>query len=50
MTGGTSSGLPLVSVITPAFNRADHLRETIDSVLDQDYPVLTMVLCYFYCT
>ena len=29
---------PLVTIITPAFNRADYLGDVIESVLQQDYP------------
>jgi len=35
MTGGEQ---PLVSVVTPVFNGAAHLRECLDSVLAQTYP------------
>jgi len=35
---------PLVSVLTPAYNRADLLPETIESVLDQDYPALEVLV------
>jgi GT2 family glycosyltransferase len=36
--------LPLVSIITPAYNRADLVAETIDSVLGQDYPNLEYIV------
>lgn len=36
--------LPLVSVVIPAKDRAHFLRETIDSVLSQDYPAIECVV------
>jgi len=35
---------PLLSVIIPACNEADHLEEALESVLEQDYPRLEIVL------
>ncbi len=36
--------LPLVTIITPTYNRASFLDETINSVLEQDYPNMEYIV------
>jgi glycosyltransferase involved in cell wall biosynthesis len=40
----TQGSWPRLSIITPSFNQAPYLEETIRSVLDQDYPNLEYIV------
>jgi len=39
-----NANLPIVSIVIPAFNCARYLKEAIDSVLCQDYPLIELIV------
>jgi glycosyltransferase involved in cell wall biosynthesis len=44
MTNELTSGWPLVSVVVPVFNAERYIVECLQSILDQDYPALQVIV------
>lgn len=40
----TGKDMPLVSIVIPAYNHADYLDEAIQSILNQDYPNIELIV------
>jgi hypothetical protein len=40
----TTSSTPLITIITPSFNHAPYIRETVDSVFAQDWPSIEHIV------
>ena len=36
--------MPLVSILIPAYNQPEHLRQAVESVLAQDYPEIEIII------
>jgi glycosyltransferase involved in cell wall biosynthesis len=39
-----SATLPFISIVVPSFNQARYIRETLQSLLDQKYPALEVII------
>ncbi|MGC8484329.1 MAG: glycosyltransferase family 2 protein [Candidatus Baltobacteraceae bacterium] len=44
MSTESAEALPLVTIVTPSFNQGRFIRETIESVLTQDYPNIEYIV------